>query len=270
MTASNSSALDRRWLQLCRRQQLFRRAAIKRAERDYMSLLREKIPGKTREKLEWAFGKAFALVFEQGRPIIEKTYSRDKLSRRYIARDLALAMDGDSEALRYFDSVGRVGSAGGMLLTTVEGVGLGALGIGMPDIVLFVSVLLRGVYETALQYGFSCDTPFERLYILSLLECAMLSGWDWEKADAQLEAMGLFPEAVDISPEASEIQLQRTASAFTTDLLILKFIQGMPIVGLIGGLGNPVYYRRVMSYAELKYQRRYVALAMQRNENEKS
>ena len=46
-----------------------------------------------------------------------------------------------------------------LLASAVEGVGLGALGIGMPDIVLFTSVVLRGCYETALRYGFTYDTP---------------------------------------------------------------------------------------------------------------
>ena len=41
-------------------------------------------------------------------------------------------------------------------------------------------------------------------------------------------------------------------------MVVLKFIQGLPVVGILGGAGNPVYYRRVMKYAELKYRRRYL------------
>ena len=66
-----------------------------------------------------------------------------------------------------------------MAVSTVEGVGLGILGIGLPDIVLFLSVILKGTYETALQYGFSYDTPEERMYILRLLETAMSKGEQW-------------------------------------------------------------------------------------------
>lgn len=32
----------------------------------------------------------------------------------------------------------------------------------------------------------------------------------------------------------------------------------LPVVGVIGGLGNPVYYRRILSYVQLKYQKRYL------------
>lgn len=68
----------------------------------------------------------------------------------------------------------------------VEGIGLGALGIGLPDIVIWVSVLLRGVYETALKYGFDYDSPEEKLFILKMIETAMLSGEDWIGANAEV------------------------------------------------------------------------------------
>ena len=41
---SSSTALSRRWTQLCRSQQLARRAAMKRQNQNYMAMLREKIP----------------------------------------------------------------------------------------------------------------------------------------------------------------------------------------------------------------------------------
>lgn len=227
-----------------------------------MAALRGKIPNKTREKLEWAFGKAFAAVFKHGDVVINRTYDSKKLGDKYISRDLAVLMDGDSEAVRAFESDSRLSGARNMLITTVEGVGLGALGIGLPDIVLFVGMILRGVYETALQYGFTYDRPEDKLLILSMLECAMLSGEDWVEKDALVEKLGENPEAP--TEEAMAQQLQRTAAAFTTDLLVLKFVQGLPIVGAVGGLGNPVYYQKVMSYVELKYQRRYVRAAMER------
>ena len=41
-------------------------------------------------------------------------------------------------------------------------------------------------------------------------------------------------------------------------MLLLKFIQSLPVVGMIGGMGNPVYYHKVMKYAGLKYRKRYL------------
>ena len=41
-------------------------------------------------------------------------------------------------------------------------------------------------------------------------------------------------------------------------MLFAKFIQGFPAVGIVGGMVNPVYYRRMMEYVEVKYQKRYL------------
>ncbi len=40
----------------------------------------------------------------------------------------------------------------------------------------------------------------------------------------------------------------------------MKFIQGLPVVGIIGGMGNPVYYRKIMDYIQLKYKKRYLTV----------
>ena len=42
------------------------------------------------------------------------------------------------------------------------------------------------------------------------------------------------------------------------DMLLLKFVQGLPLVGVLGGAGTPVYYRRVLRYVALKYRKRYL------------
>ena len=46
-----------------------------------------------------------------------------------------------------------------------------------------------------------------------------------------------------ISEEDFKLQLGHTSDAFAVDMLLAKFIQGIPVVGVIGGLTNPVYYR---------------------------
>ena len=58
--------------------------------------------------------------------------------------------------------------------------------------------------------------------------------------------------------EEWEEQLKGTAKTFALDMLLLKFLQGLPLVGVLGGAGNPVYYRRVMVYVQLLYYKRYL------------
>jgi hypothetical protein len=41
-------------------------------------------------------------------------------------------------------------------------------------------------------------------------------------------------------------------------MLLLKFIQGLPVVGIVGGAANPVYYSKIMKYVQLKYRKRYL------------
>lgn len=53
---------------------------------------------------------------------------------------------------------------------------LGVLKIGLPDIVLFLSTLLKGIYETTLNYRFSYESKEEQYWILKMLETALSTG----------------------------------------------------------------------------------------------
>lgn len=128
----------------------------------------------------------------------------------------------------------------------------------LPDIVIWLGVLLRGVYETALKYGFDYDSPKEKLFILKMIEAAMLSGEDWIDADAGVNQFILqTAHAVPGDDEMKE-QIEKTADAFATEMLVTKFIQGLPVVGMLGEAANPVYYQRIMRYVQLKYRKRYL------------
>lgn len=156
----------------------------------------------------------------------------------------------------------RSGAAGSnalnMAVTTVEGIGLGALGIGLPDIAIWVGILLKGVYETALKYGFDYDLPKEKLFILKLIETAMLSGEEWIIMNSEVSQF--FTHYSNKVPDEEEVkeQIEKTANAFATEMLVTKFIQGLPVVGVLGGAANPVYYHRIMQYVQLKYSKRYL------------
>ena len=119
----------------------------------------------------------------------------------------------------------------------MEGIGLGALGIGLPDIVVFVGMLLKGVYETALSYGFAYDTPEERLFILRMMETALTKGPDFAVKNARVD--GMIEEMPQTGEDELQAQIQKTGSAFAVDMLLLKFVQGFPLVGILGGAANP-------------------------------
>lgn len=224
---------------------------------DWKGKLEEKVPPKVYAALESAFCKAFTLVFQKGTGLIEKSYNREKLQQAYAARDQAVWVKRDRQALGQFRGKSRAANARDLLLTTAEGVGLGVLGVGLPDIVLFVSLLLKGIYETALRYGFDYDTPGERLLILKMMEASLAKGTRWQSLNQEVEHR-LTEKPPEPTREELEGQIRQTAQAFAMDMLVLKFVQGLPLVGVLGGAGNPVYYRRVMKYVQLKYHRRYL------------
>ena len=58
--------------------------------------------------------------------------------------------------------------------------------------------------------------------------------------------------------EDLEAQIQAVGNAFAIDMLAAKFIQGLPVVGAFGGLSNPVCWKQVMTYVQLKYRKRYL------------
>ena len=127
----------------------------------------------------------------------------------------------------------------------------------MPDIVLFLGTVLKGIYETALNYGFEYESRTEQLLILKMMQAALSDGDDWLQQNAQVDEMLSFV-TVDITDELFNAQVQTTAAAFSVDMLILKFLQGLPVIGIVGGAANPVYYRKVMKYVQMKYWKRYL------------
>ncbi len=218
--------------------------------------LEQKIPPRVYTNLQTAFCKAFELIFEKGTGLIEKTYSRNELELDFQIHDYAVALKDGTRELRELKTDINRGNFINMAVSAVEGIGLGALGIGLPDIVLFLSVILKGTYETAVQYGFSYDTPREKLFILKLLETAMLKGEAWITCNAEADSY-FVPNGVWLETKFQE-QVKRTADAFAVDMLLAKFVQGIPVAGILGGISNPVYYRRILYYVQLKYQKRYL------------
>lgn len=140
--------------------------------------------------------------------------------------------------------------------TTAEGMALGVLEIDLPDIVLFLSTLLKGIYETALNYGFSYESKGEQYWILKMLETALRTGEKWSEGNNTADYLMESDWTVTDLELCS--QIQKTASAFAMNMLLLKFIQGIPVVGILGGSTNPVHYRKVMRYVQLKFRKRYL------------
>lgn len=255
------AAAEKKWKQL-------EKAAVTAKPAPWKTTLESKVPEKVHAGLESAFCKGFSFVFSKGSALIEKSYQKEELMADHSIRDYAVQVKGSRKEIKRMHREANRSNLINLTFTTVEGLGLGALGVGMPDIVLFISMLLRGVYEMSLRYGFGYESLREQLLILKMMEGALSTGGRWRELDQQTRE--LLAADREIPKEEFDEQLQKTGAAFAMDMLLLKFIQGIPVVGMIGGAANPVYYKKVIQYVEMKYRMCYLRKQLQALQENKS
>ena len=265
--SKRNKAVNQELLLVEKQEKNMEQAALKAKPAPWKTELESRIPEKVYTCLESAFCKGFGLVFYQGRAIIEKGFNKEDIQADHSIRDFAVQVKGGRKELKKMHKSAKQSDLLNLAVTTVEGVGLGALGVGMPDIVLFLGTLLKGVYETALNYGFDYESRQEQIFILKMMQTALSTGEDWVDRNAEVDEM-LTLETVGITDEDFKRQMKDTVSAFAVDMLLLKFIQGLPVVGIIGGAANPVYYSKVMKYVQMKYRKRYLLKQKGVNSNE--
>lgn len=216
-----------------------------------------KIPEKLEETLNTAFIKAFDLVFEKGTGLIEKTYNKDQQKTDYQVREYAAGLKESRKTVKAFGRQSQGTRMKNLMISGVEGVGLGLLGIGLPDIPLFTAVILKSVYEIALSYGFEYESEKEQWFILKMLETALKKGEELERNNSLLNAW-IDQNGIGETVKGRKEQSKETAAALAEALLYMKFLQGIPVVGIAGGAADTVYLKKITDYAELKYKRRFL------------
>ena len=157
--------------------------------------------------------------------------------------------------MRAFSKQASVSKIINMAISTLEGVGMGVLGLGIPDIPVFLAVLLKSIYEIALSYGFHYDSEEEQIFILRIIETALSHEEDLMTGNMELNSWLKEPKPFEISRTE---QIRRTSDALSEEMLYLKFVQGMPVIGVVGGLSDMVYQKKITDYAAIKYMRRFL------------
>ena len=168
-------ALQKELLAVEKQEKKLQKSFVKAKNPAWKETLSEKIPRKVYTGLESTFCKGFSLVFNQGRSIIEKSYKKEELQSNHSIRDFAVQLKGGRKELKAVHKSAKRSDGVNMVVTTAEGLALGALGIGVPDIVLFITTLLKGVYETALNYGFDYALPEEQYMILNMMAASLIT-----------------------------------------------------------------------------------------------
>lgn len=220
--------------------------------------IQDKIPTKLVNTLNSAFYKSFQLVFDKGSTYIEKTYNKDRIELEYDINNYALDKRMNKRHINRMDRYSKQSQFINSSISVVEGSALGILGIGLPDTFLLLSVMVKTVYEIALSYGYSYDKEEEKAYLLLLINTAISKGEQQLDLNKKLE---LLSDKLDHNIEAQvdvDTLMRETSKSLSESLLTAKFIQGIPIVGVVGGAVNYNTVNRVAKFARIKYKKRYL------------
>lgn len=230
--------------------------ALKKKEQKYLRkqsmssdhFINRKLKGKVEPKLEQtlntAFQKAFTLVFDKGAGIIQKTYNPGKIKEKHKSID--------SKSIRKQRNLSKSYSMKNIAYTAVSSTTLGLLGIGIPDIFLYTALIIKNLQEISLSYGIDFNNDNERYFMLMIIEGALAHESIYEvneRVDSFIESYRSY----DI-----DFQIKQTSKTLASELLYLKFIQGIPIVGAISGFYDSKYMNQISKYANLKYQLRFL------------
>ena len=244
----------------------------------WVRFVRRKVPRSLQRTLESAFGKAFYMVFEKGTGLIEKTYKKDAQRHTYKSSSKKLKKEGfTTKGVRRFDRQAKKTIAKNLVISTFEGLALGLGGMGIPDIPIFVSVMLKSIYEIALSFGFGYTSPEEKMFILKIIDASLKSGDELRKKNDELNKLIdiMSDEEFDVKDKDKDNsdkdvndeyvlklmltrQIDTSAEALSRELIYGKFVQGKAIIGIVGGMNDVTCLKKITDYAVLKYKRRFL------------
>jgi len=259
---NRTSAWDKEWKDLERKEAKFIEKRKEGPTSTLINKLDRFVPQKLSDTLDKAFSKGFELIFEKGTGVIEKTYDKERRQTDFQVNTYAAEIKADRRSVRNFTKQAKSAKLTNLMVSSVEGIGLGLVGAGIPDIPIFVAMVLKSVYEVALSYGYEYESDEEKVFILKVIETAMYDEAEFIMHNDELNEIieqivedGDTMEGFKVDKNA---QIERTAKALSKEMLYTKFLQGQMIVGIAGGIFDPIYINRISNYAVLKYRRRFL------------
>lgn len=257
------SPLEKEWVKLEKDEFYFLDKNMRKEDSKLSQFLSDKVPGGLQDTLDMAFAKAFHLVFEKGTDLIEKTYKKEEIAKEYQINEFTVKTKENRKNLKAFSKKANGAGNTNLLISGASGIGMGVLGIGIPDIAVFTSLMLRSLYEICLNYGYDYKDEEEKKFILLLIQGAVCHNTNLLRINEQLNFYiehGEFSKVISMND-----CVQETAKCLSKELLYMKFLQGIPLVGAVGGAYDVIYMKQVNKFAELKYRRRFLQ-AKKRNE----
>lgn len=261
-TFRKKSPWEKEWDDLAKKEAKF---AAKRQDGPTFVLIQKLdrfIPAKLSGTLNAAFFKGFQLIFEKGTGVIEKTYDKNKKEADFKVNEYTHELMGNHKSAKSFTKQARSAKTTNLLISSLEGVGLGLVGAGIPDIPLFIAMVLKSVYEISLSYGYDYEKDEEKIFILKLIEAAMCDEDEFVRKNQEfndiIDYIAWHGDEISGWTVEKEEQMKVTSEALSKEMIYTKFLQGQMIIGVAGGIFDPVYVNRISDYAVLKYRRRFL------------
>lgn len=218
----------------------------------------EKIPESMINTFQKAFEKGFYYVFEKGRVIIEKSYNVEGVKNEADVNKYRLNKEISNKNFKEIDKKIQKGIFINKGISTAEGTILGLFGIGLPDIPVFIGIILKTIYEICLNYGFEYESKEEKMFILNLICTGLSKGEVKVKYSAETDRIGYgIDNKIENNFDIDEM-IKITSENLAKNMMVSKFIQGMPIVGVYGGISNYKLIRDISKIASIKYKKRFL------------
>ncbi len=217
-----------------------------------------KVPEALKNSLDKAFYKAFQMVFEKGTRYIEKLYNKNKIQFNHNINDYKLDRNVNNKSIKKIDRHAQRSQLLNTSISAIEGAGLGLLGMGLPDIPLFTAVILKTIYEISLSYGFLYELEEEKVYVLNLINAALSSGDTQRKYNHRVD---LLADKIDNHIQFNydlKKEIVNTSKILSDSILTSKFVQGIPVVGVVGSIANYTTINKISRYSSIKYKKRYL------------
>ncbi|NDO47794.1 EcsC family protein [Clostridium sp. MD294] len=221
-------------------------------------MIEQKVPEKVKQAIEKAFFKGFLVLLEKGTSVIEKTYDKEKILWQHQFYENRFEQNRKNRQFQKIVKNANQCNRINIAITAVEGGVLGVLGIGLPDIPLFLAIILKGIYQTALQYGFDYNDKREQIYILRLIRAAMIEQKQKVALNILVEETAMCIEKEIAVPYNFEEEVKQTSQLLSHAMLTAKMIQGVPVIGVAGSGYNAVVYHTILKYCNIKYKKRYL------------
>lgn len=241
-----ASYLEKEYKRLLKQDQAFRKRG-KKKQASAISSLEEKVPEKLRQTLRHAFEKAFVWIAVKGEKPLLSLCQREKKKAVFQELEAEAKRKRTKKALRsIYRNAGKNGRKH-TLFAAAEGMTLGIAGIGLPDIPLFCALLTKSIYEIAMQYGYECTKDEERWFLFTVLEGALS-----KKGACELQMKS------GVSREEVKKAAERCGRLLADQLLYQKFLQGIFVVGVLGGALSAFSLKQIQKYAVRAYYGRYL------------